>query len=84
MRESDVADQRVLGVAKAAFPRRVVHPCELAVDEKARAAYVAHRVVGVTDTRKEDVANRIVGVEAHEDVAISDDEASGHVFARPA
>ncbi len=73
MRHRDVADQRVLGVAEMAFPGRVVHPGELAIDEKTCAAYVAHRVVGVTDPREENVANRVVGVEADEDVAISDD-----------
>src|ERR1700694_797092 len=83
MSERHIADQRVFGVPEMPYPRRVVEPRELSVDEKAGAADVAHGLVGVPDPRKVDVANGIVGVEAHEHVAISDDEASRHGFGGP-
>src|SRR4029077_12261492 len=37
-----------------------------------------HRLVGVAHTREVDIPNRVGGVEPHQDVAISDDEAPGH------
>ena len=78
MLQSDVADERVLRVCEAAFPSVVVEPREFAVDEESRAAHVAHRVIRVADPREVQVANRVMGVETDQDVAVSDHEASWH------
>src|SRR6266550_6189587 len=68
--------ERVFGVSEMPFPTLVLDPSEFAVDEEAGTADIAHRLVGVADSWKVNVANRVVGIEAHEHVAISDDEAS--------
>ena len=83
MLERHVSDQRVLCIAQLSIPGRVVEPGESAVDEESRAADIAHRLVGVTDSRKVDIADRVGRVEPHQDVAISDDETSRHVYAGP-
>src|SRR6266550_1803306 len=72
--------ERVFCVTEMPFPTLVFDPSEFAVDEEACTADVAHRLVGVADSRKVNVTNRVVGVEAHEHVAISDDEASRHAL----
>ena len=73
-------DQRVLRVSELPFPAGFLDPRELAVDEEARPAYVAHGLVGISNAREKQIAHRIVGVEAHEHIAISDNEASRHVL----
>src|SRR5438445_1031152 len=78
-----VGDQRILDVTQLAFPAVVVNPGELAVDEEPGPAEVAHGLVRVANPRKVDVANRIVGIETNQHVAVSDDEASGHALGNP-
>src|SRR5882762_2987616 len=72
--------ERVFGVTEMPFPTLVLDPSEFAIDEEAGTADVAHRLVGVADSRKVNIANRVVGIEAHEHVAISNDEASRHAL----
>src|SRR5439155_516613 len=78
MLERDVRDERVRRVLQLALPCRVVEPCELAVDEEARVARVAHRLVGIADAREVKVPDRVVGVEAYEHIAVADDDAPWH------
>src|SRR4029077_20506400 len=71
VRHRHVGDQAVLRVPQVAVPGGVVDPGELAVDEEARAAGVAHRLVGVTDARVEQVADGVASVEAPENAAVA-------------
>src|ERR1700738_4632298 len=76
--ESDVGDQRIFDITEVALPVGIVEPGELAIDEQAGTAQIAHGLVRISDAREVDVAHRIRGIESDERVAVADDEASGH------
>src|SRR5207302_8213788 len=63
---------------KVAVPRGVVQPGELAIDEEAGAALVAHSLIAVTDARVVEVAHGVRGIKPHQHVAVPDDDASWH------
>src|SRR5258708_29803195 len=73
----------MLRVTQLSTPGGVIEPREPAVDEESGTADIAHRLVRVTHSREIQIANRVGGVEPHQDVAISDDKASRHAYARP-